>query len=363
MEGAAIPADRGHPSPVPIFDGHNDTVLRLHLEQADARVFLDGRNQGHVDLPRARAGGLAGGLFAMFTPSPRRPPGDEVAPAVEGVAVPFPGTPTAEQAQKVTHALIARLRRLERAAAGRVAICTDAAAIRRCMRAGTLAVVLHIEGAEAIDPGFEALETFHAAGLRSLGPVWSRPNVFGHGVPFQFPSGPDIGPGLSEAGVGLVRACNELGVLVDLAHLNERGFWDVARLSRHPLVVSHANAHAICPASRNLTDAQLDAVAASNGLVGINFSVSELRPDGRREAATPLAMVTEMIDYLVGRLGIDGVGFGSDFDGCVVPQAIGDAAGLQEVIAALRARGYDEPALRKLGHENWLRVLEQTWGG
>ena len=348
-------------NPVPIFDGHNDTVLRLHLGNQPPSAFLQGRERGHLDLPRARAGGFAGGLFAMFTPS-QQPTGESAVRTADGYTVPFPGTPTVEQAQKLTLALMARLRRLERAANGNLAICTDVAAIRRSIAAGTLAAVLHLEGAEAIDPDLDALEVFHAAGLRSLGPVWSRPNMFGHGVPFRFPSAPDIGPGLSDAGKALVRGCNELGIVVDLAHLNEQGFWDVAKLTTKPLVASHANAHAVCPASRNLTDRQLDAIAESRGLVGINFSVSELRPDGHREADTPLTMVAEMIDHLVGRLGIDGVGFGSDFDGCIVPRPIGDAAGLQRVIATLRTRGYDEVALRKLGHENWLRVLEQTWG-
>ena len=112
---------------------------------------------------------------------------------------------------------------------------------------GNLAAVLHIEGAEAIDPELEALEVFYAAGLRSLGPVWSRPNVFGHGVPFRFPSSPDTGPGLTDAGKELVRACNRLRIMLDLTHLNEAGFWDVAALTDAPLVATHSNVHALCP--------------------------------------------------------------------------------------------------------------------
>ncbi len=108
-----------------------------------------------------------------------------------------------------------------------------------------------------------ALETWYAAGLRSLGPVWSRPNAFGHGVPFISPSSPDTGPGLTEAGRALVGRCAELGILVDLSHLNEAGFWDVAALEPGPLVATHSAAHALCATSRNLTDAQLDAIGES----------------------------------------------------------------------------------------------------
>ena len=139
------------------------------------------------------------------------------------------------------------------------------------------AAVLHMEGCEAIDADLSALEIFYAAGLRSLGPVWSRNNIFGHGVPFAFPMSPDTGPGLTDAGKRLVKECNRLGVLIDLAHLTEKGFWDVARLSDQPLVVSHSNVHAITPVARNLTDRQLDAVRESKGLVGLNFAVGMLR--------------------------------------------------------------------------------------
>ncbi len=138
---------------------------------------------------------------------------------------------------------------------------------------------------EAIDTRLEALDVFHAAGLRSLGPVWSRPNAFAHGVPFDFPRGPDTGPGLTAAGKRLVQACNRLGVLVDLSHLNEAGFWDVARISDAPLVATHSCAWALASSPRNLTDAQLDAIRASGGIVGINFHKGFLRADGDADRA------------------------------------------------------------------------------
>src|SRR5262249_49762542 len=100
--------------------------------------------------------------------------------------------------------------------------------------------VLHLEGAEAIDSDLELLDEWHERGLRSLGPVWSRPNAFAHGVPFAFPSSPDTGPGLTERGRELVEACSGLGIMVDLSHMNEAGFWDVAGLEPGPLVASHS---------------------------------------------------------------------------------------------------------------------------
>ena len=160
----------------------------------------------------------------------------------------------------------------------------------------------------------------------------------------------------------MVRACNNLRLMIDVSHLNERGFWDVAALTDAPLVASHSNAYALCASSRNLTDPQLDAIAASDGMIGLNFAVNFLREDAARDASTPLEVMVRQIDYLVERVGIDRVGFGSDFDGVLVSQEIGDVSGLPRLMSALRDRGYDDQALRKLAHENWVRVLRKTWG-
>ena len=152
------------------------------------------------------------------------------------------------------------------------------------MANGIIAGILHMEGAEAIDDRPRRAAPFHAMGLRSLGPVWSRPTIFGHGVPFAFPSSPDTGDGLTEAGKRLVLACNELKIMIDLSHINEKGFNDVARLSDAPLVATHSNAHAVTPSSRNLTDRQLAMIRDSGGMVGLNFATSFLRRDGRQSA-------------------------------------------------------------------------------
>ena len=226
---------------------------------------------------------------------------------------------------------------------------------------GRVNAVMHIEGAEPLAPDLSDLEQWYERGLRSIGLTWSRPNAFAEGVPFAFPSTPDTGPGLSDAGFGLVEACNRLGILVDLSHLNEAGFWDVARVTQAPLVATHSNAHALCASSRNLTDRQLDAIGASGGMVGINFAIAFLRADGFNDPATPLAEIVRHIDYIASRIGVDHVGFGSDFEGAVVPDELGGIAGLPALVEALRARGYDDAQLAKITHRNWLRVLEATW--
>ena len=266
-------------------------------------------------------------------------------------------------ARRAADELVSLLFRLEAESGGSLEVARTADDVERCLESGVLAAILHFEGAENLGPDPGALGNLYEAGLRSLGLVWSRPNDYASGVPFRFPALPDTGPGLSNAGRELVRECNRLGVLIDLSHLNERGFWDVASSSEAPLVATHSNAHALCPATRNLTDRQLAAIRDSDGMVGVNFAVAFLREDGSDDEDTPLDALAGHVDYLVERVGIERVGFGSDFDGAKVPRDLGDASGLQKLLAVLRERGYDDAGLEKLAYRNWLRVLRATWRG
>jgi membrane dipeptidase len=223
-------------------------------------------------------------------------------------------------------------------------------------------MVLHIEGAEPIDVDLVALEAWHAAGVRSIGLVWSRPNAFGHGVPFRFPSSPDTGPGLTDAGRALVRRCAQLGMLVDVSHLNAAGFADVARLGAAPLVASHSACHALCPASRNLTDEQLREIGRSGGLVGIVFAVPFIRADGHDDPATPLSTLAAHVRHAAQVAGVDHVALGSDFDGATMPAAIADVAALPRLLDALRDAGFSAAEVEQIAWGNWRRVLALAWG-
>ncbi len=358
---------------LPIIVGHQDTLLHLYLpeseeggEEGEGRSFFVRSDKGHVDLPRAREGGMAGGFFAIFVPELC----DEcdangrqmvVIQTENGYEIPYAPAIDPSYARGVTITMMANLFRLEDESEGQVKVVHTVEEVEYCLAHDVHIAIMHMEGAEAVDANLDTLEVFYRVGLRSLGLVWSRPNIFAQGVPFKFPHSPDTGPGLTSAGRELVRGCNRLGIMLDLSHLNEQGFWDVAALSDAPLVATHSNVHAICPSTRNLTDKQLDAIKESRGLVGLNFAVYDLREDSRKEPDTSLDIMVRHIDYLVERLGIDGVALGSDFDGTLIPSAIGDAAGLPKLVDVLRLHGYDDAALRKIAFENWLRVLRKTW--
>ena len=345
---------------IAIFDGHNDAVQHLCEYRTGGRDFLVRSDDGHLDLPRAREGRLIGGLFAMFA-KPERPPEGDLTLTGSGYEVRLADPLDPAYARARIDAQLDALNQVVKRADGRIRWARSVDEIESGQRDGAFLMVLHMEGAEAIGPDLDNLERLYAAGLRSLGLVWSRPNIFGHGVPFAYPRSPDTGPGLTAAGKELVRACNRLGIMIDVSHLNERGFWDVAALSNAPLVATHACAHAICPSTRNLTDRQLDTIRASGGVVGFNFCVNDVRPDARLDADTPLDTVVDHLHYLVDRLGGDCVALGSDFDGAVMPRPIKDVSGLQHLVVALRARGFDDATLRKLCMENWLRVCRLSW--
>ena len=346
-----------------IFDGHNDTLLRLwRAGDRGGTRFLDGDGEGHIDLPRARSGGLMGGFFAVYVPE--EGPEDEGDPGPDGDTGPVPPCVPVDStwARRVTLELASILIRMTRARPDAIRICRTVAEIEEAEAAGAIAAIFHVEGAEAIGPDLAELDTLHAAGLRSLGPVWSRPNIFGTGVPFRFPGSPDEGAGLTEAGRRLVRACDELGILVDLSHMNEAGFWEIAKLTTKPLVATHSNVHALSASPRNLTDRQLDAIAESKGVVGLNYAVQFLREDGLRTADTPLTELLRHLDRMVERLGEGGVALGSDFDGALVPAEIGDASGLQALVGAMRQAGFGDELVERICRRNWLDVLRRTWG-
>ncbi len=349
---------------LPIFDGHNDTLQMLYVPGAQKRPFFEKTNSGHIDLPRAKIGSFCGGLFSIFVPHPEQeiqetqPSVSQERPAIRRrILKPVDFSYAHRMVKKGVESIF----ELEAASSGKLKVVRTIGEIHTALEQDALSAVIHFEGAEPIDPQLKSLHRFYNDGLRSIGIVWSRENAFGHGVNFAFPGSPDVGPGLTDAGKELVRACNQLGIMVDLSHLNEKGFRDAEKISEAPLVATHSCVHALCPSPRNLTDKQLDAIGASGGLVGVNFGVMFVRRDGEENPDTPLHELVRHFCYIADRIGVDHLAIGSDFDGTTIPHEIGDVAGLPKLLAALSDGGFDDEALVKITLKNWLRVLSHTW--
>ncbi len=347
-----------------IFDGHNDILSKITTSEKslETGAFL-GQGSGHLDLPRALLGGMVGGIFAVYPSDPPSVPSDEDRTAFtsEGYEVSLAPALDFDYAHQAADQMIKLLAKIERDSEGKIEIVTEVPQLLRCIDNDIFAAVLHLEGAEPVKPDLSNLADFYDLGVRSLGLTWSRPNAFGHGVPFKYPSTPDTGPGLTTEGIELVKACNELGILIDLAHLNEKGFWEVSELSRSPLVSSHTAAWTLTPKARNLTDAQLIAVKKSNGLVGIIFSVDDLAAELRPRKDAPISSIIDHISYIRDLIGVDHVAFGSDFDGTLIPSDLGDASGFQKLVNLLDKAGFSESDQEKICYRNWIRVLKESW--
>jgi membrane dipeptidase len=343
---------------IPIFDGHNDTIPKL----TDGRDFFLDNPQGHLDLPKMKKGNMKGGLFALFTPAETKEEREE------GYGLTINGnTWEIKYAKTISHTwakefvnknltFIIDFAKKHK----EIKIIHNFIDLSLCIEQDrSIGIVLHFEGAECIDEKLINLEEYYEKGLRSLGITWSRANIFGYGVPFKYHSSPDVGDGLTSYGKALVHKCNDLGIMIDLAHLNEKGFFDVAKISKTPLVVSHTAVNALCSTARNLSDKQIDAIKDTGGVIGIIFDMNNTRKDGL-PTSTSLDVLLPHFNYIIDRIGIDHVAFGSDFDGAKMPSNLKTAADFPNLINALKACGYSDEDLKKIAYKNWLRVLKAS---
>ncbi len=353
-----------------VADLHCDTVLELQGGAAIAH-----NPEGHVDLPRLKAGRVGLQLFAAFV-SASLPEGRAFAEA---------------------NALLDLMDRACQEHPEALVRARTAEEVERAAGDGKTAAVPAVESGYAIEGDLRNLEALANRGIRAMTLTHAR-----H-LPWAASSGePGDGPGgLTAFGREVVRAMNGLGVLVDVSHVHERTFWDVVRTAKRPFIASHSCAAALCPMERNLTDDQLRAVGGAGGLVGVNFfpafldrrylakrgasmealfarherieretlddparrnaEMRRLAREARAAMGPPEAGVDTLCDHLehVARLaGEDAVAFGSDFDGVSdLPLGISGCDAFPAILLRLRERGWSDASLRKLAWDNVLRVL------
>ncbi|MEB3766638.1 dipeptidase [Acinetobacter sp. MD2] len=346
-----------------IFDGHNDALTRLWLSDAADPVaaFLNGGLATEMDLPRCQKAHFLGGMFAVFIPPFAYVKQHHPDKITDLNATEF----TLCEMQQIVQAQVELLHDLVARSAQQLQLCTTVTQIRNCQKNKQIAIVMHMEGAEALDANLHLLDDWYAAGLRSLGVLWNRPSLFGHGLNASFPHSPNTGEGLTRLGKQLITKVAQLNMVVDVSHMNELAFWDTAEILAQfdqPIVATHSNAHALCAQARNLTDSQLAAIATSQGMVGVNFDTAFLRADGQRNKQTSIDVLLDHVEYLMQKLGEAHVGFGSDFDGGCLSDEIGDVTGLQRIVAKMQQRGYSMPLIEQICKDNWLNVLERIWG-
>ncbi len=314
----------------PSLDLHADTPLLFPFGYrlgARHRPLLARRSLfGHVDLPRMAEGALWGQFFGLVTiPLVRR-----------GLAA-------------RCHRRIDALAKEITANPGKIRPALSAADVRAARAAGERAALLGIEGAHALEGRIENLAAFARRGVRYLGLLHFSANEAGYPAAGW---GRDDARGLTPFGHAVVEACADLGVIVDLTHVNRRGFFDAIERARGPVIVSHTGVSGVAPHWRNLDDEQIRAVARTGGVVGLIFASVFL-------GGATIDVLVRHIRHVIDVAGEDTPALGSDFDGCVRPlEGLADAADLPRLAAALRRAGLRDEAILKIAGRNALRVLE-----
>lgn len=310
-----------------LVDTHCDTILSLMR----GRPLGTRSDEGHIDLPRLKEGGAGAQFFACY---------------IEPQYKPDKGL------KRVMQQIDAFYQAVEANAAD-IEVATTVADIERIHASGKIAGVLAIEGGEAIDGDLAALRMVHRLGVRSFGLVWNQRNLLADGIGERQAHG-----GLTNLGIEVVKELNRLGMVVDVSHLNDDGFWDVIETSTSPIMASHSNSRAVCDHPRNLTDDQIRALAKNGGVMGMNFCPPFVAKGGQ----ATIDMLIDHIDHIVGLVGFDHVGLGSDFDGISeVPVGLENAACMPNLTRRLAERGYSEENILKILGKNHLRLLKAVW--
>jgi len=232
-----------------------------------------------------------------------------------------------------------------------ISLCKSYKDIEDCLDSSKIGAILSIEGGEALEGSIFATRMFYRLGVRSICLTWNYRNEIADGVGELESKG-----GLTCFGKELIREMNKLGMIIDVSHINEPGFWDVASLSYHPFIASHSNAAALCNNKRNLTDEQIKALAQKNGVMGINLYPQFLNNSGNAS----IKDIIEHIEYILALVGPAHVGLGADFDGIdTLPNGICGVQDIGKIFNELSKLNYSQETIEKISHGNLLRVIKE----
>lgn len=311
-----------------IIDGHCDTVHNF-LNPARKYSFHKKNSRGHVDLPRLKEGGVKVQVFAIYVES-KYNPWRSLERCLELYDYFLRNMEDNQEEIELAHSL---------------------KEIYSIYQKGKIAAFLSVEGGEVLQGRLEVLRVLYRLGIRILTLTWNHRNQLGDGVYEKVTGG-----GLTRFGRKVVKEMNRLGMIIDVSHLSEPGFWDVLEFSEYPVMASHSNAAALCPHPRNLSDRQLKALGEKGGMVGVNFCPSFVSDENPK-----LKVLLDHIDHIVNLIGIEHVGIGSDFDG--IDQAVEgleDISKITNITSGLINRGYGERDIKKIWGENYLDLFKKT---
>jgi membrane dipeptidase len=314
----------------PVIDGHIDTALQILQEN---RKFSERSKIGHCDLPRMKEANVQAALFAIES-------GYTMESLIKSMDIWF------KLVSNPANSLL------------QIKTINDFEKIKDSEKVGA---ILHFEGLSGMDEDLKLLRLGYHLGLRTMGLTWSNVNKFATGVRVTTKS--QRRTGLTDMGRGLVKEAQDLGITIDVSHLNDQSFWDLYEITEKPIIATHSNARSICDHPRNLTDDQIKAIYEKHGTIGINFCMKFLDPEHPSEEYTNLGLdiIKKHIDHIVNLSDINTVALGSDYDGTSVPNIVRDCTKLPDLWNYLLENGYSEQDINKISHQNLLRVFKNTW--
>lgn len=321
-----------------IFDAHADIWTDVNLKRSEGKK--DVFKNYHLD--KFKKGDIKGGIFVIWIDPPHdKDPRKRTLEVVENMSVEI------MENQDIIH------------------IVKEYDDIQSALSEDKLAVLIGLEGLASIGENVDLLNALYMFGARHASLTWNEEN--------ELATGNSGNPerGLTKYGVEAVKKLEQLGMIVDVSHANEKTFWDIEKTATKPFIASHSNCKALCDVPRNLTDEQLKAVAKSGGVVGLNAFKDFVHPEIAKQDIHHLA---DHIDHMVNIMGIDHVGFGFDFcdyldddtagsfasDGGVTTAGFEDASKAQEMIKILNQRGYSKEDIEKISYKNFLRVIKEV---
>ncbi len=305
-----------------VVDLHCDT---MHLVTTGKLKLMDWNKTGHVDVPRLKAGGVKYQVFAAW------------------------GEGQPEPTWKIAYETLKAFRDIVNQNINEISIVERWDDIQRCRKDNLIGAILGMESGMLLNGKLDRLYTIYDLGVRILTLTWNGRNQIADGVGVEGEK-----KGLTQFGREVVKSMYELGMIVDISHLGEPGFWDCIEYVESPIIASHSNCYALCPHPRNLKDAQIKAMAEKGGVIGVNFYPAFLGDP------VDVSRVCDHIDYIANIVGIDYIALGSDFDGMdVTPKGLEDVSKFPNITAELIVRGYSDDDICKILGKNALKIFKR----
>lgn len=321
------------------IDLHCDTLM--HTVGREEPLSLLANSQTSIDFTRMREGGSLAQFFAVFLPT------EEM--FLENVG-------EVMDDDLYINTLVDTLKREIGDNGNMIALAHNHEDILKNEREGRMSAILTIEDGRSVQGSLDNLRSYHDMGIRLISLTWNFENCFG------YPNSDDrntMEKGLKSFGKEAVEYMNELGMIVDVSHLSDGGFFDVVKISKKPFVASHSNARDISPHKRNLTDQMIRILGEKGGVAGINFAPHFLQPDTSTDRST-LELMVRHLNHMKNIGGEDVVALGSDFDGIGGDLEVDSVHKIPMIFDALEKDGWSIGLIEKFAYKNTLRVIKEV---